>query len=392
MSRLVSNLLLALASVATTVVVCLLLLEVFLRLTGATPFFYHLDPEVCAIHIPGLTGRVKKPEYTVDVAFNQAGYRDVERTLAKPAGVRRVALLGDSFMEALQVAFDDTMARRLEQNLRARLHSPGVEVLNFGSAGFGTTCEYLTLQHRALAYHPDLVVLAFYSGNDVYDNHPDLAVEPNQPFFLLQPDGSLVLRPMVIRDNPVKRWLRAHSRAYSWLRDSAKRLEHVRRLGIELGVLQKAATPDERTEKAASRHVSSIYRKPTPLIDAAWAATDAMLARMATELRAQGIPLLVAYIPTAEQFDAQAGRDHLAALGGGNLADFDFDAPWRRMKALLESRGIPWVDLREASIRSGIPVSQLYFADDGHWTAAGHRVAADALTEPVARLLAPPVS
>jgi hypothetical protein len=392
MSRWVPNLLLALASLVASIAVCLLGLEVVLRLSGATPFFYHLDPEVCAVHIPGLTGRIRKPEYTVDVAFNQGGYRDVERTLEKPPGVRRVAVLGDSFVEALQVAFDGTMTQRLEQNLRERLRTPAIEVLNFGSAGFGTACEYLTLKHRALAYHPDLVVLAFYSGNDVYDNHPQLAVEPNQPFFLLQDDGSLVLRPMVIRDNAVKRWLRAHSRAYAWLRDTARRLEHVRRLGMELGVLQKAATPDERTEKANSRRVSSIYREPTSLIDAAWAVTDALLTRMATELRAEGIPLLVAYIPTAEQFDAQAGREHLAALGGGEIADFDFEAPWRHMKALLEARGIAWVDLREASIRSGIPVSRLYFPEDGHWTAVGQRMAADALTEPVARLLAPPRS
>ena len=45
-----------------------------------------------------------------------------------------------------------------------------VEVINFGVSGYGTVQELMTLRHYVWDYDPDVVVLAFTTGNDVRNN------------------------------------------------------------------------------------------------------------------------------------------------------------------------------------------------------------------------------
>ena len=108
----------------------------------------------------------------IRVAYNSEGWRDRERP--KPAGsTPRVAVLGDSFVEAYSVQHDEAFSSRLER-LAAASGRP-LEVLNFGVGGYGTLQEYLTFTEAAREYRPRLVLLGFYLGNDVRNN--DLALE-----------------------------------------------------------------------------------------------------------------------------------------------------------------------------------------------------------------------
>src|SRR5262245_60045872 len=50
--------------------------------------------------------------------FNGHGFRDVERTLEKPAGTYRIEVFGDSFIEGLQVPLERTMPSLMEARLR----------------------------------------------------------------------------------------------------------------------------------------------------------------------------------------------------------------------------------------------------------------------------------
>jgi hypothetical protein len=62
-----------------------------------------------------------------------------------------------------------------------------VEVLNFGVAGFGTAQEWLTLKSDVLAFQPDRVILAMFTGNDISDNSEG-AVTPARYPSLLRPE------------------------------------------------------------------------------------------------------------------------------------------------------------------------------------------------------------
>lgn len=92
---------------------------------------------------------------------NALGMRDRERTLAKPPGVLRIALLGPSHVMGSGVADDDTFTRLLEQRLNgpdAAAAGRKVEVLNFGVAAYALTQQLGILEERVLKFQPDVVV------------------------------------------------------------------------------------------------------------------------------------------------------------------------------------------------------------------------------------------
>ena len=100
-------------------------------------------------------------DFRVAVHTNAEGFRDLSREPTKPAGVLRVAMLGDSFIEAVQVPLDETASRVLERQLNAEgaAGAQRWEVLNFGISNFGVGQYFLTWQHHARKYHPDYVAV-----------------------------------------------------------------------------------------------------------------------------------------------------------------------------------------------------------------------------------------
>ena len=75
-------------------------------------------------------------EFATLVTTNSLGFHDVEHRYANPANKRRLILLGDSYLEALQVQLNQTVGRLLERRLNAA--SPKWEIISFSRAGAST--------------------------------------------------------------------------------------------------------------------------------------------------------------------------------------------------------------------------------------------------------------
>src|SRR6185503_10484818 len=61
-------------------------------------------------NVPNMVGRYVTKEYTVEMSYNERGYRGPLLPYHKPRGVHRILVLGDSFVEGYTVALDDRMA------------------------------------------------------------------------------------------------------------------------------------------------------------------------------------------------------------------------------------------------------------------------------------------
>ena len=170
--------------------------ELTLRLThafGARLAWTEPDPEIGYRFTPGRPYWFRgENDHPITGRINALGWRDRERTRAKPEGVFRVAVVGDSYVEAFQVELDSTFAAIAERELNAR-GSVGVEVMNFGRSGMTTTEELLVLVSDILPCEPDAVVLVFVPQNDIADVDPATADQRLRPFYRVGDDGSLRL-------------------------------------------------------------------------------------------------------------------------------------------------------------------------------------------------------
>ena len=324
------------------------------------------------------------------VRINGAGLRSPERPQEKPAGSLRVAVLGDSFAEAVQVALEDTFPAVLERALSGceALEGRTVEVINFGVSGYGTAQELLTFRSRARSFRPDLVVLAFFPGNDLVENVRALDADPLRPYFRLD-QSQLTLDQGFRQGADYRRRVSPPGQAWSWLvrhsrlAQAAVKAWDLARLRLGTGGGPKGPFDEPGVDER-------VYREPgDPSWAEAWAVTEALVARTAREVRAEGADFLLATLSTGAQVHPDAWfRAEFARVHGST----DLLYPERRLLALADREGFPALGLaRELAGLATLSGAWLHgFPNSlpgiGHWNREGHRVAGELLAHTICRL------
>lgn len=382
--------------------VSLLLCEVLLRLypgpwnpevrwvNGAHPGI--IDTVLGPWNRSNFTGHYRTREFFVkNIHWNQYGMRDLPRTLSRPEGKRRIAILGDSFMEAVQVPDEATMARQLEKRL-----APGWEVLNFGKGGIGTCEEYLVYVHRARQFDPDVVLLVFWPGNDVLNNSLRL-VEGEEgkdknlihPYYLKDSaTGKWYLKPASPNPDlpPVKKDFRYYLKQYTalyrfwrYFRDTWQPKHAPVWLGghaePEQLYAEDAKEPFELRWKGYG-----VYVPPrTRAWQEAWEVTAWCLEQLNEAVKAEGAELIVVAIPPV--IDTTMRKIRLEeALGETLPASFSWNYPTRRLRQLADTLGAGFIDLtgpfQQYASENDCAPPCFFWPKDGHWNALGHEVAA----------------
>jgi hypothetical protein len=158
--------------VAASLAISLLLLESGLRIVnpwGMELFHwlpYHMQgmvdhPQLGYVHPRSVSYRLGSNVVTL----NSNGLRDKEIAYDKPAGEKRVLLLGDSVTFGWGVSDGETFSDRMEPQLRS-LTGIRWEVINAGVNGYNTQQEETYLRMEGIRYQPEIVVL-LYNPNDV---------------------------------------------------------------------------------------------------------------------------------------------------------------------------------------------------------------------------------
>lgn len=253
---------------------------------------------------------------------NAHGWRDVERTHAKPDGVRRVVALGDSFTFGQGV----DRAERFTELLAQRT---GCEVLNFGACGYATDQQLLVFETEAVQFAPDVVLLQVFLGNDLRDIACDRQSGWSKPWFRLE-HGALQLVP------PEQPWTTV-VRTRSYLAE----------------LLLQAV------ERGRASWRSAAYwrdRDALPLF-------VALVQRLAVGVAASGAQLLLVLAPGCD--------DTLAPVAGPRDAE---------VLAAVRVLGVPVLD--PLAVLLGPGDDGALFLPNGHWSPAGHaRVAAAVAAE-----------
>lgn len=340
------------------------------------PIWYRPDPALGWVPRPNFAGWFTK-EGRAFVSVNSAGLRDAEHTPDKPAGVYRIAVLGDSYSEAMQVPVERAYWALLPKRLEACGFQPGkrIEVLNFGVSGYGTAQEYVMLRSRAVRYQPDLVLLQFTNGNDVKDNSFVLEEDRNRPFFRYK-QGKLVM------DSSFAASPSFHNRTsetFGLLRELA---DHSRLVQLARAMRERWRTAPAGAQPAGIEE--GLDRAPlTPPRDArwdeAWRITEALILSIRDYAERHGARFMMMSVPFAIQVhpDAQLREALRAKLGVPDLF-----YPDRRLAEFAKRSGVLIVPLSPEMQRyaqatgtflHGFPDGRPGF---GHWNQAGHDLAA----------------
>lgn len=321
--------------------------------TGNQYLFYQFDPVLGWSNKPGTKGVFERREFSYNVDINSEGLRGREVERRKPPGVKRVAVLGDSFTWGIGASDDELYVNLLGKALA------NTEVLNFGVSGYGPV-HYHLLTEKVLAFEPDAVVIGFCLGNDFVDSVLWRRYRYYKPYATLDTAGKLQIAGYPIPN--VKRFpsqyqsgllqvLHENSYLFRLVDRHALglvgRLENFGQKGLKLGDAQKEfyETPDNpEVQKAVSinaalmREIASVYEK-------------------------RGVPVIVLAIPTKCEFG-----ECFPDLNGDNLSTLGF-----LRKSLAGLSNVTLVD-PSSSLKLGD-----YWEHDGHWRPVGNRKVADEL-------------
>ncbi len=319
---------------------------------------------------PGWSGIHENTDFRVGVRVNALGMRGAEPPSEKAPGARRILVLGDSFAFGWGVGDDETFPARLEA--RGRRTGDPLAVFDAAVPGYAADQHWIFLRERGFALAPDLIVLALCQ-NDAEDlGSTRLALGDDR-----LPQRTTSLRRFIAEDGRMhylneggrslpettlaaSQWLAEHSLLYAYLRYNALRLwlgaaEHsaARRRASGAGPPPEGAIetlPPEEILRGLRSGPAFQLRYHRFLVEA--------IRREATR---RGIAVVIA----------------LTGADRGPLSDDCAADP-------------ACLDLGARLARREHP--DAYLPLDGHWSARGHSLAADALgTWLAAKDLAPRV-
>lgn len=362
---------LALATVST--VLSLGFAEIAVRALGITdPAFRRPDATLGWSPVPGASGQWTR-EGRAHVAITEHGFRGVDVAPDAPRRGFRIALVGDSYIEARQVALEASIGGRLATDTSACAARP-IEVLSFGVSGYGTAQEYLLYRERIAAYRPDLVVLAFLTGNDVSDNTPGIpGVSSPRPYFAVGPNDTLVLDTS-FRESAA---FRGRADAPAW-----EAVLHHSQLVRALSSLGGHGNGSARGELGLS---DEVYAEPTnDLWRDAWARTESLVRHYAQDVRADGARFAVVTLTNAIQIDPDAAvRERFRS----DVHAVSLDYPDRRIADAGARDGYPVLTLLDPMLAHaeahdeqlhGFPNTVM---GTGHWNERGHELASRTLAQ-----------
>ncbi len=366
--------------------------EIALRIMGiAYPSFYQADPHRGHALIPGISGWWKH-EGKGWISVNKDGLRDKEYRKEKPENTFRIAVIGDSFAEAIQVNAEDTFWSLIETKLPQcqRFQNQNIEVINFGVGDYGTAQEYMTLKHHVSEYSPDLVVLAFFTGNDIINNSKTLSPDDRFSPFLIKKEGKYVM-DLSFKETETYQWRNSFTRKalFSTINNS-RILQLVNETRVAMKKRrQLLGTQTDTTNQDVLQSLDlnpELYKNSDPNWQEAWKITEELIKLIQQETKSINSDLLVVTLSNpAQVYPDAAYREQYFKQAGVK----DPFYPERRITNLGKQQGFKVLSLAPL-FQSHADKNQVFLhgfdnviMGSGHWNKSGHKLAGEIISEKI---------
>jgi lysophospholipase L1-like esterase len=328
---------------------------------------YKFDPYVGWIHKSNFAGTYVKDEFKVQFVTNSEGFRSDSEFISGDSDNKVIAVLGDSFVEALQVSEEATFPKVLEARLRER----GIaQVQNYGVSNTGIVHYLQMYRYYASKHRPTFVIICIQPQNDFRNSSPTL--EPAgelHPRYLLDNRGEVAeVLPFMQAD--------VDSPGRTLARGVKYFLEQYSALYRLADFLEKRAELQEINSFPLDAY---IYEEPwNKDFQEAWKYSSWALRQLIDAVRNDSAIPIVVLVPGSWTTSDKAWNS-LEELyeGSGGKGRLDRDKTSRQIRELCGTMGVDFLDLtaefREAYASGKMP----HWEKDGHLTPLGHQIVAD---------------
>jgi hypothetical protein len=301
---------------------------------------------------PGISVRYSTSEFSNELTINGQGVRDNADIGPKGPDERRVLILGDSYVFAVQVPFVQTFGEQLEVGLNASDPTHRWRVINGGVQGYGPVEEWLFYRHIASRFDPDIVLIVVSVATDAIE-----AFDAKAKLELGRvPDQTQVQRGRM----QVRQIIR-----------SSLVLQLVRLRFDQLYARTFAGTSE--------RPLASYLEQPPSYFFDGLLAAERAFGYVTDHARENGAKVALVLMPARFQLrdeEYQGIADNAERAGATLLRH----AATERFARALDRLDRPKLDLLPIFSPLEDPQS-LYFVGNSHLTARGHRVVAEALLD-----------
>ncbi len=321
---------------------------------------------------------------------------DTEHQLEKPPDTFRILMLGDSFLQASQVNEAETSHQVLEDLLNEGQTPQPFEVISTGVQAWGTGQQLTYYRNEGQFYEPDLVLLMFYLGNDIYDNLPVNALttdnincyatyftrcknqqlDTNLWYYAPGLDPVMGQCPFFYKGlttaiNKLYYASRSFQQVDSFLANRQADFFH-----RELPVLQLYVPVENQTFR-------KLYPEENATIRYGWQLTLDLVQQLAKEVEANGSRFAVVLIDPADIINAAAMSPDEREISYQNLPylrEATLENPLNEFSKALAGQDIRILNLQPVFIKGAEQgEAPLFFPHDEHWTVAGNRRAGETI-------------
>ena len=332
----------------------LLAMEGVLRLTWTPPGaegMYCQDKVLGRKLCPNWEGTIETPEYRYSIRTNTFGMRSPQ---PEKTDTPRLLGLGDSFAFGQGVQQEETFYAILHDRLATSF--PDAVVYNGACPSWGPPQQVEVVSRSLKSIRPDLVIVAFYSGNDLFDT------------LLYRDPSSAVVRETLIQDQPF-------SETFSWFQrlwiSRYFETSVVPRLPSALGTLFLSAHDRALGASPTTQSEWKLFSKEkNETIERGWKEVQTEFKRLKSLTKQSGSQLLAVYIPTDAEVRPQRWQI-LLERSKKNAEALDDSLPRTRFSKLCHALDIPMVDPSEVLRTSS---TEPYYRLDRHLNAEGHRI------------------
>ncbi len=283
-------------------------------------------------------------EYNYTIKTNSLGYRNEEFKSEKPDNKYRIIILGDSFTFGYGIKDNKTYTKILQDllnNITAQY-----QVINAGyKAGYSPDSYYSYLNNEGYNLKPDMIILAYYPGNDVTDISENIWQE------LDDKELPLIVKSKTkyVDENGVLRTLESNKTKQKSIYHS---IDYLLRRNFYTYIFLKHKISNIIKQKSITVYETEYWTGKQKELEL----TKEIITEIKKETQKRHIKLVIVLIPSKEQIGTEnIGNRHLP-----------------QEKIITLTNITPSIDLYYDFLNKEL----FYFEKDGHWNEYGQEYAA----------------